>query len=411
MSTQSAPLRKNADFIRLWIGQTVSLFGSQITTLALPLLAALTIGATPGQLGLLVAAGSLPDLLVSLVAGVWVDRLRRRPLLIAADLGRAALLLAIPLAAFAGVLHFWLLVAVAFGHGLLTTLFGIAYLSYVPALVPRGQLVEANGRLQVSSSVADVAGPGVAGTLVQAISAPVAILLDAGSYLISGMLLWRIRAAETPPAEARAGIWREIGAGLRLVGQTPLLRALAGTTSTFNFFDSFLSAVYVLYLTRALALGPAAVGAVFAIGGIGGLLGAAIAGPLARRAGVGRTLAGTIALAGAGELAIGLADGPPLVALAIVALAEATVQGSATIFGVTGVSLRQATTPAHLLGRMNASMRAFRTGLVPIGALLGGAVATRYGLRAAVLIAGVGTLFAVLWVLLSPVRGMREAGE
>jgi MFS family permease len=411
MSTQTTPLGRNADFVRLWAGQTVSLFGSQVTTLALPLLAALTLGASPGQLGLLVAAGAAPDLLVSLVAGVWVDRLRRRPLLIAADFGRAALLLAIPLAAFAGALHFWLLVAVAFGNGLLTTLFGIAYLSYVPALVPREALVEANGRLQVSSSAADVAGPGLAGTLVQVITAPVAILLDACSYLVSGLLIWRIRAAEPPPAAARAGIWREIGAGLRAVGASPLLRALAGTTCTFNFFDSFLTAVYILFLTRNLGLGPVAVGAVFAVGGVGGLVGAAVAAPVARRVGVGRTLAATIFVAALGELAIALAGGPRLLALSLVIAAEATVQCAAAIFGVTGVSLRQATTPDHLRGRVNATLRTLRTGLVPLGALLGGAIGTTYGLRPTMLIAGLGTLLAVLWVLCSPVRTMRSADD
>ena len=411
MVHEPAALRQNTNFLLLWAGQTVSLFGSQITTLALPLLAALGLGASPAQLGLLMAAGTIPDLMISLVAGVWVDRLRRRPLLILADLGRAALLLAIPIAALAGALQFWLLVVVAFGHGLLTTLFGIAYLSYLPALVPRGALVAANSRLTGSSTVADVAGPGVAGALVQAISAPVAILLDACSYLLSGLLLWRIRAVEPPPNAAREGLWREIGAGLRLVGGSPLLRALAGTTATFNFFDSFLGAVYILFLTRTLALGPVGVGAVFAIGGLGGLLGAAVAGRVGRRWGIGHTLAGTIALAGVGELAIGLAGGPQFVAFAIVGLAEATVQGASTIFGINGVSLRQAATPDHLLGRMNATLRMFRTGLVPLGAILGGLVAERYGLRPAMLIAGFGTLLAVLWVVASPVLGMRTVEE
>lgn len=404
-------LRQNTDFLLLWAGQSISFFGSQITTLALPLLAALTLGATPGQLGLLVAAGAAPDLLISLVAGVWVDRLRRRPLLIAADLGRAALLLAIPLAALLDLLDIWLLVAVAFGNGLLTTLFGIAYLSYVPALVPREALVEANGRLQISSSAADVAGPGLAGTLIQVITAPVAILIDACSYLLSGLLIWRIRAVEPPPVEARAGLWSAIGVGLRTVWHAPLLRALAGTTSTYNFFDSFLTAVYILFLTRHLGLSPVAVGAVFAVGGVGGLAGATIAAPIARRLGVGRTLAAAIFVAGLGELAIALAGGPRLVALSLVIVAEATVQCAAAIFGVTGVSLRQAATPDQLRGRVNATLRMLRTGLVPLGALLGGAIGTTYGLRPTMLIAGCGTLLAVIWILASPIRSMHSADE
>ncbi len=323
MRDRGSSLWRNTDFLKLWAGQTVSLFGSQITVLALPLLAALTLDATPAQMSLLVAAGAAPDLLVGLIAGVWVDRLRRRPLLIGADLGRAALLLSIPLAALVGALRLWLLVAVAFGLGLLTTIFGIAYQSYLPALVPRDDLVEANGRLEAGSAVAGVAGPGLAGGLVQWVTAPVAVLLDALSFLLSALLLGRIRTVEPPtPAAAQSRVWGEIGAGLRAVAGAPLLRALAGSAATFNFFDNFLFAVYVLYLTRELGLGPAAVGAVFAIGGAGGLLGALLAGPIARRIGLGRALVGAILLAGLGELGIALAGGPPAAALAGVAAAR-----------------------------------------------------------------------------------------
>ncbi|HUR04172.1 MAG TPA: MFS transporter, partial [Nonomuraea sp.] len=305
----------------------------------------------------------------------------------------------------------WHLVAVAFANGLLTTIFGIAYQSFLPAIVPREELVGANARLEASSSVAGVAGPGLAGLLVQALSAPVAIVGDALSFFVSGLLLWRIRAAESPPAAARAGLWREIGVGVRAVASAPILRALAGSTATFNFFDSFLMAVYVLYLTRELGMAPGAVGVVFTIGGLGGLLGATLAARIGRLVGLGRTMIGAIGLAACGELGIALAGGPPLVVLAIVGAGEATVQGAAVVFGVNGVSLRQAVTPDRLRGRVNATMRTLRTGLVPLGALLGGAVAARFGLRPAVTVAGVGTLLAVLWPLLSPVRGLRVAPE
>lgn len=409
--TEGGALARNGNFLKLWAGETVSLFGSQVTVLAIPLLAALTLGATPVQMSLLLAAGTAPDLLIGLFAGVWVDRLRRRPLLIAADVGRAVLLLLIPLAALLNSLHLWLLVAVAFGNGLLTTIFGIAYQSFLPAIVPRDGLVEANGRLEASSSVAGVAGPGLAGLLVQAVTAPIAIVVDALSFLVSGLCFWRIRAVEPPPVAARAGLWREIGVGVRAVAGAPILRALACTTATFNFFDSFLLAVYVLYLTRELGLAPGVVGAIFMIGGLGGLLGATLAARLARLVGLGRTMIGAILLAACGELGIALAGGPPLVALAIVGAGEATVQGSAVIFGVNGMSLRQAVTPDRLLGRVNATMRTLRTGLVPLGALLGGFVAGRFGLRQAVIVAGLGTLLAVLWTFFSPVRSLRVAPE
>ena len=409
MARQRGGLWRNADFLRLWAGQSASLFGSQITTLALPILAALTLGATPAQMSLLVAAATLPDLLIGLIAGVWVDRLRRRPLLIAADLGRAALLLLIPLAAAVGLLRLWMLVPLAFAIGLLTTIFRIAYSSFLPALVSREELVEANGRLETSSAVAGVAGPGLAGLLIQALTAPFAVLADAASFLLSAALLARIGAAEQPPPGARPGLRHEIGEGLCAVAASPVLRALAGSTGTFNFFDSFLTAVYVLYLTRTLGLGPAAVGGVFAIGGLGGVLGALAAAAIARRLGLGRALLAAMLLAGVGELGIALAGGPPLVALGLVGLAEAVVQGAAAVFGINGVSLRQAATPDRLLGRVNATLRTLGTGLVPLGALLGGAVAERFGLRAAVATAGVGVLLATLWIVGSPVPALRDA--
>ena len=358
-------------------------------------------------MSLLVAAATLPDLLIGLIAGVWVDRLRRRPLLIAADLGRAVLLLLIPLAAAAGLLRLWLLVALAFALGLLTTLCGIAALSYLPTLVAREALVEANGRLAASGALAGVAGPGLAGLLIQALSAPVAVLADAASFLLSATLLARIETPEHPPARARTGVRRELGEGLRAVAGSPVLRALAGSTGTFNFFDSFLAAVYVLYLTRTLGLGPAAVGGVFALGGLGGVLGAVAAAGIARRLGLGRALLAAILLAGVGELGIALAGGSPPVALLLVGLAEAVVQGAAAVFGINSVSLRQTAAPERLLGRVNATLRTVRTGLVPVGALLGGAVAERFGLRAAVATAGVGVLLATLWIACSPVAALR----
>ena len=395
------PARDSAEAVEAVLGWAERK-GAQVLGLAAEIsrLDCAAIGVTAPELG------QRSDLLVSLVAGVWVDRLRRRPLLIAADLGRAALLLAIPLAALLGALRLPLLVVVAFLLGLLGTIFGIAYQSFLPALVPKDRLVEGNSRLEASSALANVAGPGLAGALVQALTAPVAVVFDALSFLVSALFLGRIRAGERPaPAgERRAGVWREARAGLGLVAREPVLRALTGAAATFNFFDSFLFAIYIIYLTRVLGFSAAAVGAVFAVGGAGGLLGTAVAGGCARRFGIGRTIAGAILLAGLGDLGIALAGGPPAAALAVVAGAEALVQGTAVVFGVNGKSLRQAVTPDRFLGRVNATMRVMHGGVVPLGALLGGLVAERAGVRQTVLLAGCGTLLAVLWVLGSPVR-------
>lgn len=401
-------VNRNRDFLKLWAGQTISLFGSQITRLAIPLLAALTLHASPLAMSALYAAGSVPDLAIGLFAGVWVDRIRRRPLLIACDLGRVALLLLIPLVAWLSELSVALLVVIELGVGTLTTIFGIAYQAYLPGLVSRDELVDANSRLSASSSLSEVAGPGLAGGMVQLLTAPAAILVDACSYLVSGVMFVLIRARESPQQVARGGVWQQIGEGLRVVWRTPLLRAIAGCSGTFNFFDSFLLAVYVIYLTRELVLSAGVAGLVFTVGGVGGVLGAVAAGRITERVAVGKIMIGTIVLAAGGELGIALAFGSPLAAASIVAVSEATVQAGAVVFSITTTSLRQAATPDQLLGRVNATLRFMRTGLVPIGALLGGIIAEQFGLRAAVTVAGLGTLLAVGWVLDPRVPSLRS---
>lgn len=223
-----AGLWRHADFLRFWAAQTISLFGSEITYLALPLLAALTLGASPAEMGILTAAGTLPYLAFGLVAGVWVDRLRRRSLMVAADVGRGLLLLSVPLAAWLGLLRVELLYAVAFFAGTLSLLFAAADSAYLPSLVRRDQLVEANGKLALSTALTEGAGPGLASLLVQALTAPVAILLDALSFGMSAALLSRIQTQESGSprqTEVRRGVWREVGTGLRFVMGEPLLRS------------------------------------------------------------------------------------------------------------------------------------------------------------------------------------------
>ncbi len=397
-----------SDFARLWAAQAVSALGSQITMLALPLTAVLVLRAGPAQMGLLAAAGSVPYLLVGLVAGVWVDRVRRRPVLIAADLGRAALLASIPLAAWLHALGMAHLYAVAFLCGVLRVFFDVADQSLLPTVVGREALVAANSKLETSASVAGIVGPGLAGALVQAVTAPAAILVDALSFLLSALFVSRVRAHEPPPSrDERQGIRAEILAGLRWVWRDPIVRPLIISGASFALFDSVLMAVYVLYLVRTLALAPALVGVVFALGSVGGLAGALLAGPLARRVGVGPALVGGICVAGVAEMAIALAGGPPLVALAIVVVAEAGVQCGDLVCDINAVSLRQALVPEHLRGRVNATVRVCTWGVAPLGALAGGVLAARYGLRPTVVVAGVGTLGAFLWAYFSPVRALR----
>ncbi|HEX5502891.1 MAG TPA: MFS transporter [Thermomicrobiales bacterium] len=412
--TRLEGLWRHPDFLKLWGGQTISVFGDQIALLALPLVAVLTLNAGAVEMGILGAAERAPFLLVGLFAGVWVDRLRRRPILIGADAGRALLLGSIPAAALLGALTVHYLYVIAFLVGILTVFFDVAYQSYLPVLVSRERLVEGNSKLEVSNSVATIAGPGLAGALVQLLSAPLALLADALSFVVSVVSLLWIGAPEPAPRPAdaadgaRAGLWREIGEGLRVVLGNRLLRAIAGCTGTSNLFGSMMFAVFVLYATRDLGLSPALLGVVLAAFGPGGLLGALLAGPAARRLGVGPAIVGSIAVGGVAGLLVPLAAGPAAVTVPLL-MAWGFVSGVTTpIYNITQVSLRQQITPDRVQGRMNATMRFIVWGTMPIGALAGGFLGQFIGLRPTLLVGAVGSLLAILWVFFSPVRALRE---
>jgi MFS family permease len=281
------------DFRKLWAGETVSLFGSEVTELALPLVAVLVLEADAGQMGLLAAARFAPFLLITLPAGVWVDRRRRRPVLIGSNLGRALLVGLVPLLSGLGLLRMGHLYAISFAVGTLTVMFDVAYQSYLPSLVDREQLVEGNSKLQASASAARVGGPGLGGLLVQLVGAPRALLLDAASYVISAASLLAIRNQEPdPPAdrdgEPRAGLRREIGEGLAVTYRNPVLRSMAGLAATYNLFEGAVLALLVLYATRELGLSAGLIGLVVSAGSLGALAGTALTGRLERRLGVGR---------------------------------------------------------------------------------------------------------------------------
>lgn len=408
--TRLTGLWQHANFLRLWTGQTISQFGSQITLLALPLTAALTLHATPAEMGILSAAETAPFLLVGLFAGVWVDRLRRRPILLVTDFARGILLLAIPLAALLGALTIGLLYAVAFLVGILTVFFEVAYQSFLPALVGREQLVEGNSKLEVSRSAAQIAGPGVAGGLVQLVTAPIAIIVDAASFFISAFFLIFVRvpeAAPTPHAE-RQTVWKDIGEGLGIVFGHPLLRAIAGSTATANLGGNIWQAILILYLTRQLGLGAGVIGLIFAMGSVGFLCGALLAGRCARWFGLGPVIVGSMMVGAIGALLLPVAQRPATFAVPLLIASQFIAGGSGTIYNINQVSLRQAITPDHLLGRMNATMRFIVWGTLPIGALIGGALGGAIGLRPTLVVGVVIQSSAFLWTFFSPVRALRE---
>ena len=397
------------DFRKFWAGRTISLFGSEITMLALPLTAILTLDATPAQLGILTAAATLPSLLVSLPAGAWVDRLRRRPVLIGADWGRALLLGSIPLAAALGPLRIEYLYLVAALASALTVFFNVAADSYLPALIPRRQLVEGNSKLAASESLAQIAGPGVGGVLVQLISAPLTILVDAGSFLASALCLRLIRTVEPaqPAGNQEQRIWREIGEELRLLTREPVLRAFAGCSGTLNGFGGIGDALFRLYALRHLAMSPALLGTIYALGSVAWLFGAVLVNRVTLRLGQGPTMLMGALLIGVANLLVPLAGVLLGAALPLLVCRSLLLGIANPLYNVTSTSMQQALTPPRLLGRVNASMEFIGVGTLPLGALVGGILAEALGVWNALLIGALGGLLAVLWLLLSPVRSLR----
>ena len=403
-------LWRSSDFVKFWLGQTVSRFGSGITGIALPLTGVLLLAATPSQMGILSALDGAAVLAIGLFVGVWVDRVRRRPLLIATDLGRAFILSTVPLAALFGVLHIEQLYAVAALTGMFTVIFNVANQSFLPSLIPQTALVEGNSKLGVSDSLAEIGGPAVAGPLVQLISAPFAVLFDALSFLFSAFCLGLIRKPEPPVAvaENRMSIWHELVQGLHEVLKNPLLRSLAGGVGAFNFFGNFVGALYALYVVRELHAAPIFLGFLIATGGVSALVGAFIAERIIRRFGLGLTAGATLFIYGATGLLIPLAAGPTAIALSFLFTSQLAGDASVSIHLIAEVSLRQSIVPGNMLGRTNASLQFLSQGVAPIGALLAGILGGLIGLRLTILIGVLGVMAAGALLLLSPIRKISE---
>lgn len=405
MSADRRGLWQHRDFMKLWTGQTISKFGSQIGGGALRLTAILVLGATPLQLGFLTAASALPTLLLGLLAGVWVDRLRRRPLLIVADLLRAVLLLSIPIAYLIGALTMAQLYLVALLVGTLTLLFDVAYGAYVPSVVQRAQLIEGNSKLGMSDSVAEIAGPPLGGVLVQIISAPFAILLDALSFVGSAFALWQIRVQEPQPAApaTKPHLQRPISAGLHTVRHDRLLQPLLIASIVFNLGGGMIGSLYDVYLIRALGFSPALVGVTIGAGGVAALIGAFVTQTIVARRGIGPAIAGSLLVSGVAGLLLPLANGPVGVALPLLLLSQ-TSDVAIAVYLINETSLRQAITPDHVLGRVNANFTVWPAGALLLGSLLGGALGQVIGLRATLTLGVGGVIVAALLLWRSPVR-------
>lgn len=399
--------------MRLWTGQSISELGTQVSQLAIPWVAAVGLHASPLEFSLLGTLGFLPFILFALPAGVWVDRLRRLPILITGDLARAALLILIPVLWALDALQMWQLLVLQFVIGIFTVLFDVAYQAYLPALVEREELIDGNSKLQLTVSVAQVAGPSASGGLIATITAPYAIVLDAASFVISAIFMLRIRKPETSPEQAEGApkpqMWPEVKEGVRWVVGHPWLRAIAACTGSSNFFSSLAFSIALLYFTRSLQLSAVEVGVVFGVGSVGSIAGALAANLMQQAFGVGRTILFPIMLSCGALLAFPLA--PRSFPLPVLILGQSVFGFGAVAYNVTQVSLRQAITPERLQGRMNAAMRWIVWGTIPLGTLAGGAIATAYSLRTALWVGAIGSLFTFLPIALSSVRSIRELPE
>jgi MFS family permease len=406
MTVATPSLWRQPDFLRLWTGNAISQVGSQVTFLALPLTAVFTLDASPGEMGLLTAVGSLPPLLFGLHAGVVVDRRARRPLIIMCDAGRAFLLGLVPVAWFLGLLTIEWVYVVAFLVGALSLLASLAHQAMLPAIVSRHQLVDANGKLAMTATAAEVAGPTLASALVQFLSAPVAIAADAASYLVSGVLLSRIRSPEPARvATNRQGrMWDDILQGLRAALDDARLRALIGSRVLLNFFNAMLEAVFVLYIIHELGLAVALLGIAFSIGGIGFLVGAILPGRLSSRIGIGPSMVLGIATVALSDLLVPLASGLPAVIAGVLVGAQFFFGIGLTVFNVNQASLRQVLVPPEMLGRVGATVTVLAEAMTPIGAILGGLLGATLGLRETLILAALGELMAAAWLWYSPLR-------
>ena len=411
VSSPPTSLSRNPEFLKLWVGQTISVFGSQITNLALPLTAVLVLNATSSQMGVLNAVGFMPFILVGLFAGVWADRMRRRPILMAADVGRFVLLGSIPLAALGGFLTIPYLYVAIFLIGIMTVFFDVSYQSFLPSLVGREQLVEGNSKLEVSNSAAAILGPGLGGFLVQTLTAPIAIFFDAISFLISAISLRLIHSKEDLPERPHGeqqNMLREIREGLGVIFGNRLLWSIAGCTATSNLFGSMLQPVFIVYLNRQLHMEPAVQGIIFAAGAPGALLAALLGARVTKRLGLGISIMGGIFVATASSLLVVFATDASLLTAVILVVMFFLGSFGNVLYNVNQVSLRQAITPDRLLGRMNASMRFLIWGTIPLGSLIGGLLGDAIGLRATIILAVIGGISPFLWILFSPVRRLKE---
>jgi MFS family permease len=390
-------IRSHADFRRLWTGAVVSDVGTQISTLAIPLIAAVTLHASGFTVGALTALAYAPYAVIGLPAGAWIDRLRRRPVMIAADLLRAGLLLTLPVGAATRTLSTPLLCAIAFAVGACAVFFEVADRAYLPSLIGRERLVEANARLSAGGSTARAIGPTLGGWLVTALTAPVAVLVDVVTYLVSAGALLSIRHTEPAPETGPRDLRREIADGFRLIARDPVLRAIAVYGTSSSTFIVFTGAIEILFLVRTVGVTPSAIGVLLGVASLGAVAGAFVGPPVRRRLGDIRALVATATVGNAFLLLVPLTE--PGVRLAFFAVGVGVTSCGVIAFNVVSGAVTQMRCPDHLLGRMGATMRFIAWGALPVGALAAGALADRIGPRDALWVGAAGLALSPLLLI------------
>ncbi len=411
---QRADLWRNGNFVHLWGAATVSTFGSLVTRTALPFTAILLLDASPTDIGVLRIAELLPGFLIGLVAGAWVDRLRRKPILIATDLGRALLIVTIPLAALLGWLGLGQLYVIAALVSVLSVFFDVAYQSFLPSLVRNDELVGANSKLSAAMSVAEASAFSAAGWLIQLLTAPIAMLVDAVTFIASAGLVARIREpellAEASSIESRPSITGEIVEGLRAVWRQPVLRGMVIAGVAQNLAFGLIGTVFLLYVNQEVGFAPGILGMIFAVGGVSSFAGAMIAGRLPRF-GIGAVMVASLLFAAIGEAFTPLATAVNAVGVLLLVGQQIVADAALTVYDINQVSLRQAIAPAHVLGRVNASVRVTEFGAVLLGTVIAGYIGETVGLRETLWLGVALSLLAAAALALSPVRAVRRIPE
>lgn len=419
----AAPRRRLIDdpgFARLWAAESISHLGTSFSHLAMPIVAIQLLNAGPMEIALINLADTLPFLMLGLLVGALVDRLPRRGVLIAGDLGRAALLLTLPVSYLLGFLSIAQLIIIGFSLGTLTVFFDVAYQAYLPSLIPKEDLVEGNSKLELSRSAAGLLGPSIAGAVIALVKAPMAVVIDALSYLLSALFILSIKShhefvaeqnGSTAPLRTspRRSLRSDIVAGLRFVFGHPALRTIGGATATSNLFSSIAGTVALIFAYRELGLSVALIGLATTLGSAGGLISALLADRISKRIGVGRTIVLTVPWSGPLVAALAFCQaGDDLWNTLVIGGGFFAAAASGTLYNINQVSLRQALTPPEMSGRMNATMRWFVWGTMPIGSLIGGILGTGLGLRETLLIGGIGGTLAFIPLLFGPVWKIKE---